>query len=149
MTPLRLTVCAIFAVLCAGTALASFWLFAEPNPPISHWRVFASDKNGNPKDKFRRGETIYSHGEFIATRTSPRTTLRSVVNADTAVIMVNYEPVVEILPAGKYSRTFSLLIPTVLPPGQYYYRLQVLYPLNPLRREEQFESPRIYFEIVP
>ena len=146
---MRLTIVVIFVILGMGSALVSFWHFSVAEPPVKDWRVFASDEYGNPKGKFRVGETIYSHGEFVMTRTSQRTTLRSIVNADTAVIMVNYEPVTEVLKEGKYKRTFALLTPRVLPPGHYYYRLQILYPLNPLRREEQLESPRINFEVMP
>jgi hypothetical protein len=123
-----------------------WWRFEPAVPPSISVLQEITDLNGVPKSDWRAGETMYIHSVQRILRDVPRLAVQTIYDEDRQIAAVRFAPLAS--PTIKPDRSFAVLLPTNLPPGNYTHRVEIIYALNPLRTAEKFDLPSVPFRVV-
>jgi len=141
---------ALIVLFVSFCALSIWWTFEPAADFIRFDRLEPCDEKGVVKRDFKVGETFYTCREGEVLRQMPRMVHQSIVNDDSRVIYMRTEPTMAMrVKPGPFKLILRIAeLPPYLPPGNYSFRLTMVYTLNPLRRGEEYQSPHTHFKVV-
>lgn len=109
-----------------------YWVAVDTKPPFVSNYVKTYNSKGEETKTFRRGERIYIERENCARKPAVLFISREIVSVDGfrryALAANQY-----VLEAGCVVTTFGAEVPPSVPPGEYKYRVFMLYSNNPLQ----------------
>ena len=140
---------AFLVVVTLGAILVLSWMFLEPAvSSVKYTSWCLKNTSGECATEFKAGDVFYVHREFIVTRDASFTIVRSIVNEDTGVTLLRSAPVNTYWKKGPGTRTLAHPITEFATPGNYSFKTQLMYQVNPLRPEVPADAPLMYFKVV-
>ena len=136
-----------FVLACVTCAIVVFWTVQASTSPIEFFGSFGVDSNEQRRDVFKPGDTLYAHRDFLQKRSIPAKVFRSIVDEDTHAVVKRYEIVGELYAVGEHHNSFAIQLPPDIQDGRYSYRVELVYPVNPLRPDIGVFLPPIYFTV--